>query len=1472
MINTNKLMIQAIIHDDLFDIKSSKQLNSEQQTIVTTIARSISQRSRDAASIEEIDFNFDKGLSIKIIKKDHSIQDYSLETETDSNLVQLINRLSVSILGSESTSLRKPLDSSRAQFPSRSPSLSLNMFQRMIRALVRYFFYESSIKSVVDREIKSLTSVKSAEELKTAYITSYGTFQAIKNKILERAPHYEFYFENGEIDVLILAHLSDQINSRLKELKEPLWNNKTFQQLEASRLINDLKENAEGSNEKVFNKLYHIPALEIPINELKALPITSQNKIELARFWMYFIGNLFQQGKLDQLASQNNEKGVLAQTNYAIKYLNALQEMPTALKDVKLNETDKTTLNDFCTELEQRQKADLIRDFVVNQSLLGSLEIVTNDPRLQEKQRIFREYLHPLMEQERTDLQNEGFRELARYAAFLERKHVTAFVNKAKAALPEESRDVFTDSNLKELWGNEIERLLNRKGTLTAPQLEQLRRLRVESEKRSIEVAQFSEKSNVLWEQLAEVRTLQQQLDNLNTSSKTALENPTARLVLGLITNSKMVQDYLQAIEKHNEVVSAKILEEEAFLDYLENTLFKNSIVELEDQLENATPIEKRRIQRQIQTEKDKHAQQLSNATDKLKLLKQQQQLLREILDTKPETIQLEKILSSLTDLSQMIPFEFDVEATVDLQNIKDESIATLEKVLDDVKLKRRQADGRSRRKWKNFGTLLQSVIRFNQDYQQQAKVLQDQILTRTSAIEDAWIAENFDINHPNVIHNLLVATDSVYYMYDANLIVNIWKKVAEQKFNAIKAEELTGDADVSPDLKNRLDQYVQVKSLLSSIKTQEGLTSHYRDQVKSWMDELEKKISNEKVKEYIKQSEKDHPLLDVNEALFGSHVLKAIETSQSSYSTFLPHQQAQLMFLTKILDKTKKDQVLTVEEKNQVQDVLDQIQKDKNLMKQVKLIQDGLPDTDNFLKYVPGFLQGFVKRFVLRPEDVKPVIAGQLMGGVDESTIDFVGAFFYATKNIPNLNRIKKLNEKAKKLVEKYKNNPASIKPTERLSLKEIGVLGRFNLINNEGIIDRLTHLGVIERDNSSNKLDRNKTSTALLPKTKKDVLDIMEPSLKDLKEVFKETESIIKDINEIVLPAADKHYQDGSVLAYVGHKKVAWTSKPLIVEDYLATFLTSGFTHGAKLYHDQNGKLYQSEVWSQFQQEKMNLYNLCISDIWDINIVPLVDPSMHLTLKTIYGEKWEDKINEMYRDIEKRMHAELPEKSFIAKNSQSRRIAAGLANHPWLFGKLFGQKDLRAHEGEKNVDFNAMRKQLLGKEELVQDLEDSYGDAQTCTIGENQICSEFASRSTAVSMIELNERLSKDILDYFKGLNQPKDGLSILDKLRSKNVSLSEEVTKYLQGVRYTKSKAQETQNAELALIKILRSQGYSKEDIKLIIRLNNKEVFDLPYSKKERFEAIHPGRMVQLLVDKKCAVKRSPPKEMTALIAVE
>ncbi|MCE2983626.1 MAG: hypothetical protein LW832_08680 [Parachlamydia sp.] len=626
------------------------------------------------------------------------------------------------------------------------------------------------------------------------------------------------------------------------------------------------------------------------------------------------------------------------------------------------------------------------------------------------------------------------------------------------------------------------------------------------------------------------------------------------------------------------------------------------------------------------------------------------------------------------------------------------------------------------------------------------------------------------------------------------------------------------------------MQPYIKAKAIIGSLK----LSNNAKEALNNIVEKVEKNVVSEELKSYLANAPKSYLSDNLDEMLLGESVLN--EILKSAPSSFLSNeQQVDMMRLSRFLNKAsaaaklaKDDQpALSLYEKQQMADILERAEKDLFLKEALHAFtaSEDHEEIETFLNLAPSFLQSIVKKFVT-PKVKKN--QDKIPAGITPQSIAFLQTYLSKTRTITkSATEVSKLHAKMEDLLARYHANPASIKLEERLTLTELGKITRSARLNESddeekpSFLGQLRNLGLME----------------------------MSPKLQKLSDLSIHSQDLLADLDKIIRPVINSHYKDGDVLAYAAKKKSEWLNSPLPLEERLTSFAANGFTHGAKLFCNE-GEVQISHVYGNFEQEILCLYQLCISDIWEINITPLVPDSLINTLKEVYGEDWAQKVNELYRRVENEMQTNAPYRFQNVGNNQERRIAAGIAGQPQLF-KLMG-KDVLGHERTHERDFNKLYNKFYGDELPTDD----------------QICSEWASKATLAAMLETNKRLTAEVKN---SLGNQFDGKQVIKNLEQKGLELPKEVSDYLNGVRHWKENRDVTRKAENQLVKILEQQGYSSEDIQLIIRLGNEEIFELPYSRNERLKAIHPGRMVSLLVDKKCAKQKQPPQVLASLVAV-
>jgi hypothetical protein len=625
--------------------------------------------------------------------------------------------------------------------------------------------------------------------------------------------------------------------------------------------------------------------------------------------------------------------------------------------------------------------------------------------------------------------------------------------------------------------------------------------------------------------------------------------------------------------------------------------------------------------------------------------------------------------------------------------------------------------------------------------------------------------------------------------------------------FDQSRVMQIDPQTGITPEIKQQMERYKEAKVALHACQVTEGVRSKFN----VFIEQLESRIPNSHLQEYLKTVSAPQGSR-LSRLLFSEDVLDTLQTGEKVKSPFSVNELVDLMVLTRVMLDVENGGTISEDDRLQIQQILQKYKGNQKLRQKIKQLSPEAKRSEDFMTYVPSFLKGLVKKFVKTDQDLQ---SPKIPLGISLEIIDFLKVYLAHSDFKEKNAQLMIIQTKANDLIAKYHSDPTQIETKDKLTLSEVGLLSHFAILSK-----KLKKFGKI--------------------------FDC-DPELLNLIIQSERSQKLFIQIDEIIRPAWSTHYKDGSLLAYVGKKKNRWLGKALPLEERLTAYTAGGFTHGAKLYH-QNDDLYISHLYGELIQEELSLYQLCISDIWELDIVPLVNPTISLTLQNIYGNNWQNILNQRYQAIENELHIKGSNRFKKFSNYSDRRVAAGFADHPFLF-KLLGQGNIKGHQKKFDGDFNKLHRRFFGKEAL----------------GEEQICSEFASKVTLASMIELNKELSKatgNALPHFKGD-------AILQQLRKKNIDLSSEVENYLKGVRYIGQDSPKTEKAKKELIKILRAQNYSLDDINLVIRIGNEEIFDFPYKRNERLKAIHPGRMVKLLVDKKCAKLKPKPTEFNALI---
>ncbi|MBA3722264.1 MAG: hypothetical protein H0W88_07675 [Parachlamydiaceae bacterium] len=661
-------------------------------------------------------------------------------------------------------------------------------------------------------------------------------------------------------------------------------------------------------------------------------------------------------------------------------------------------------------------------------------------------------------------------------------------------------------------------------------------------------------------------------------------------------------------------------------------------------------------------------------------------------------------------------------------------------------------------------------------------------------------------------------------YKFDKRLEEQLWKECLNRIFKESKIAKLDPFTPVTPQIKEQLKKYIHAKAMVEKLNDMLSM----QHELRSYIDELESSLEQNKIRKYLFNVEKA-PCGDLNAIMFNNNVVEDIRrSSEKPISIFTNAEQSDLMFLTRIFNKSNKTppEIRTEQENKELQLIFGRIKANPQIIKKLVFFDPSMTPTQirQVLNRFPVFAQKLAARFIFTDINI-PMEMRKLPAGISFEVVQFLNLYTATVKNVDKTNAaIDKVIMKAENLKTLFENSPEKIKTEDKLTLREVGILNESarltkKVYGNLNYMDKLKDLVPFLSDNSTAKMTENSTKS----------------------------HQLVTFLETTLGPEIDKHYTDGSLLAYVGKKKSAWAGKPLEFEERMTTYI-GGLIHGAKLFH-KGDTLMISHVYGSYLQDPVSLYQICISDIWELDISTLVDPAMQKALQEVYGESWKTVVNKQYQETEKTLHSKGYRKFNQIENDPEKRARAGLARFAPILNlgiaQIAGMKKFKGHTSVTGEDFNLLRDKFFNDKPL----------------NEIQICSEFATKTTLVSILELNKNLAKVLREKSEKYSPTK----ILEKNPD---AFSAPLKKYLEGHTIVdKDKAQ----IEKQLKEILKGLKYTSDEIEVIMKISRNNILDLPYNEKENLDTVHPSHMIGLLNRKKCVVKKTPPKAFTTLLNI-
>lgn len=679
----------------------------------------------------------------------------------------------------------------------------------------------------------------------------------------------------------------------------------------------------------------------------------------------------------------------------------------------------------------------------------------------------------------------------------------------------------------------------------------------------------------------------------------------------------------------------------------------------------------------------------------------------------------------------------------------------------------------------------------------------------------------------PFLIHSLDALRSRT--MEHGDLFFSIYMATFEHLSEMTNLSQINPSVQLDKALQEQLKPYLNAKQGLSQIHA----SNFFKKRIQDALSETEKKIPSEVIRQYICEESKLGSKV-ANDIIFRDDVIQEVAKGQTQFPLLSSVEQADLMFLTKVLDKVDMEAPysLTNDEKQRIREIVQRFSLDPSFRKRAKVLT-GEYEEFNFsslLSTMPSFLHPMVKWYFSSQSEFPNMKGVQLPKGIDQRPLKLLSTFLSKTSKLKGF---ESATTKAEKLIEKVANQ-GKVEAVDKLTIGEIGQLYDLVRMNNQTILN----------DKKSKK-----------PMELFETLGLFESgsAFEKLKTLMAKSKEAINVLEKEMTPALFEHYPSGCILGYSGELKSKWRGAKLHGEEYFTSLISNyGLTHGAKLFKN-NDKLNISHIVGNYYQGEMSIYQLLISNIWEVDVAPLVNKEMQAQLKDLYEDDWRAVINKKYQDIENGIHVSLEKRNEKIKNSSEQRIQAGMANYAGAIN-VFAPKAILAHQTDMEQDFNKIHRQFLEGEDFE----------------EVQICSEFVSKGTLAAMMELNRVLTKEIVER-KYEKEELMKAEIRELVNKSQPTHSSELDDYLNGQRHYGVEARITAHAEKELRKILSSGGVKKIDIEMYIRLLNKEVFNLPYSSKEVMEMIHPGRMVTLLEEKKCVKKKDLPPKVLQYVQV-
>lgn len=316
---------------------------------------------------------------------------------------------------------------------------------------------------------------------------------------------------------------------------------------------------------------------------------------------------------------------------------------------------------------------------------------------------------------------------------------------------------------------------------------------------------------------------------------------------------------------------------------------------------------------------------------------------------------------------------------------------------------------------------------------------------------------------------------------------------------------------------------------------------------------------------------------------------------------------------------------------------------------------------------------------------------------GINFDTIKFLRDLSY---NFFELKKSRELIKKTENLLNKIALNQ-DISLTDKLTVEEVGMLKKIG-----SQISKYQTLRMLKLDS---------------------------PGL-----VFTDYESVAIKAKEVLATLEDQilsqtEYHPGDIYLHSGPLGLKYRKKTANYLQLVQYTLISPYAHAGKIFINETPLTpphkpfpVVSHVENRYGQKPYDIGDICTSQVWRLNISPLISISFQDRLAQKLGEKWKEKLAKKYETIETEIHSkgQIREYFQIIENDTARQINAGKADFIW-----------GGHVRKGQNDFNRLADRILGD------------DAEAQQHLKKMICSEFVGKTTIAALVQLNRDLVKEL-----------------------------------------------------------------------------------------------------------------------------